>query len=129
MIQKHKCFQVSGCCVQSCTLGNDGLFFFVALMLVWLTFAYPALPPFSEGLGVVVLSVCRGLCGWNVPEQTRSPGAAFETCWWTCTSCSPGLFFDPGILISCCSVSNVSLWQPFSVLHSLFALFFFFFFP
>lgn len=32
-------------------------------------------------------------------------------------------FFDAGILISCCPMSNLALWQPFSVLCSLLALF------
>lgn len=36
-------------------------------------------------------------------------------------------FFYPGILISCCHMSNLALWQPFGVLHSLFVLPFFFF--
>lgn len=89
-------------------------------MLLLLIFAHPALP--VKGCGVS--SVCaRDLCGCPVPRE----GAAFKLSSEISLHVALAYFFDPGILISCCHMSNLPLWQPFSVLHSLFALLFWFF--
>lgn len=112
MIQKQKCFQ-------SCSRGNYGGFFlYVAFIYFSLScFASLASEGLCRALSVFVAVTCQSRCEQKVLLSKHSAGLSLHVVL--------AYFFDPGILISCCPMSNLAVWQPFSALHSLFALHFF----